>query len=65
MRTFRRVVVVLALAVAGNGVAASSAHADIPELGQCKADAELRVGATGPSVYGGRAGTPGSTSSEI
>ena len=50
MRTFRRVVVVLALAVAGNGVAASSAHADIPELGQCKADAELRVGATGPSV---------------
>src|SRR5689334_4933050 len=50
MRTFRRVVVVLALAVAGNAVAVSGAHADVPELGDCRADAELRVGSSGGSV---------------
>jgi peptidoglycan hydrolase-like protein with peptidoglycan-binding domain len=50
MRSVRRVIVVLALALAGNVVAVSGAHADIPELGDCRADAELRVGTSGGSV---------------
>jgi N-acetylmuramoyl-L-alanine amidase len=50
VRTLFRVTAVLALALAGNSLAISSAHADIPELGECKADAELRVGSSGASV---------------
>ncbi|MEN9645179.1 MAG: hypothetical protein RL238_1848 [Actinomycetota bacterium] len=50
MRKVMRVTAVVALALAGNVFAPSRAHAEIPELGECKADAELRVGATGGSV---------------
>lgn len=46
-----RVTAVLALALAGNGLVPSRAHADIPELGECRADAELRVGSSGGSVF--------------
>ena len=50
VRTLMRVTAVVALALAGNSLAVSSAHADIPELGDCRADAELQVGSTGASV---------------
>jgi peptidoglycan hydrolase-like protein with peptidoglycan-binding domain len=50
VRTLMRVTAVVALTLAGNSLAISSARAEIPELGDCRADAELRVGSTGGSV---------------
>ncbi len=45
-----RVTAVVALAMAGNIVAVSTARAEVPELGDCRADAELRIGSSGGSV---------------
>jgi peptidoglycan hydrolase-like protein with peptidoglycan-binding domain len=42
--------VVLALLVAGDALAVQSVRADVPELGNCLADAELSIGSTGTSV---------------
>jgi peptidoglycan hydrolase-like protein with peptidoglycan-binding domain len=44
------VIVVLALLVAGDALSLQSAHADVPEMGVCLADAELGVGSEGTSV---------------
>lgn len=50
MRGFLRGVAVLALLVVAPNVTAAPAHADIPELSSCLADAELVPGSTGTSV---------------
>jgi peptidoglycan hydrolase-like protein with peptidoglycan-binding domain len=50
MRTFTRVTAAIALLLAGPSLIAPTAHAELPELGACKADAVLVLGASGPSV---------------
>jgi peptidoglycan hydrolase-like protein with peptidoglycan-binding domain len=45
-----RAMAVVALLVATPSLGAPSAHAEVPELGDCRADAELRVGSAGASV---------------
>jgi peptidoglycan hydrolase-like protein with peptidoglycan-binding domain len=45
-----RLLAVLTIMVASFGVTAGSASADVPELGVCKADAELTIGSAGSSV---------------
>jgi peptidoglycan hydrolase-like protein with peptidoglycan-binding domain len=50
VRGFTRVMAAVALLLAGFSLTAPAAHADVPELGNCRADAELVVGSTGGSV---------------
>lgn len=48
--TTRRALLALALLITGVGVVNPVSRAEVPELGDCRADAELTVGAVGSSV---------------